>query len=257
MGNEIIIMGYSGHGFVICDVCERNNLTIIGYCDNEEKMLNPYELLYLGRFPYYTMEYSRKRGNYNYELQNKKTHVFIDTNYEEPEEYDEYSSKGKYMTFNGFTKLATKNTETPVENYADLLEDFNNSEVGCEPKRFKYTKTDIDLSEVDNWNNKCRFYVGNEVNAQRCRIEEKIEYGAYDYRTGHRAENKHLGYTISKDYNFHFDKDGILIREYSNNRTTLPKEYRGVISKEDLLALDFNTCEVELDGGRTVELDKY
>lgn len=41
-------MGYSGHGFVICDVCERNNLTIIGYCDNEEKSLNPYQLAYLG-----------------------------------------------------------------------------------------------------------------------------------------------------------------------------------------------------------------
>ena len=45
---EIIIVGYSGHAFVAIDVLEQRGYSVKGYCDREEKLLNPYSLSYLG-----------------------------------------------------------------------------------------------------------------------------------------------------------------------------------------------------------------
>lgn len=45
----IIIIGYSGHAFVLCDILRACNRPIIGYCDSEIKTENPFHLDYLGK----------------------------------------------------------------------------------------------------------------------------------------------------------------------------------------------------------------
>lgn len=45
---KIVIIGYSGHAFVVCDICHSMNRQIIGYCEAEQKAFNPYNLLFLG-----------------------------------------------------------------------------------------------------------------------------------------------------------------------------------------------------------------
>lgn len=45
---NIVIIGYSGHAYVVCDIILENDCKIIGYCDNEEKKKNPFGLKYLG-----------------------------------------------------------------------------------------------------------------------------------------------------------------------------------------------------------------
>lgn len=45
---EIILIGYSGHGFVACSVLQSAGYQVTGYCDNEQKGLNPYSLQYVG-----------------------------------------------------------------------------------------------------------------------------------------------------------------------------------------------------------------
>lgn len=47
--NDIILIGYSGHAYVVIDALYANDYNIIGYCDNEEKPYNPFELKYLGQ----------------------------------------------------------------------------------------------------------------------------------------------------------------------------------------------------------------
>jgi sugar O-acyltransferase (sialic acid O-acetyltransferase NeuD family) len=44
----MIIIGYSGHSFVVCDALESAGVKIEGYCDNEEKKNNPFSLRYYG-----------------------------------------------------------------------------------------------------------------------------------------------------------------------------------------------------------------
>lgn len=46
--SQVILVGYSGHGFVAADCLESNGFSILGYCDMEEKDLNPHQIPYLG-----------------------------------------------------------------------------------------------------------------------------------------------------------------------------------------------------------------
>ena len=45
---EVALIGYSGHGFVIVDIFNSQNIKVAGYCDVEKKTNNPYKLVYLG-----------------------------------------------------------------------------------------------------------------------------------------------------------------------------------------------------------------
>jgi sugar O-acyltransferase (sialic acid O-acetyltransferase NeuD family) len=44
----MILIGYSGHGFVACSILKTAGSIVIAYCDNEEKKYNPFQLQYLG-----------------------------------------------------------------------------------------------------------------------------------------------------------------------------------------------------------------
>ncbi len=44
----MIIIGYSGHSFVICGIFNSVNQKVTAYCDSEEKKYNPFNLQYLG-----------------------------------------------------------------------------------------------------------------------------------------------------------------------------------------------------------------
>jgi sugar O-acyltransferase (sialic acid O-acetyltransferase NeuD family) len=45
---EVILVGYSGHAYVVADAILDIGLNIVGYSDKEETNLNPYNLTYLG-----------------------------------------------------------------------------------------------------------------------------------------------------------------------------------------------------------------
>ncbi len=34
---EIVIIGYSGHAYVVCDILKKNNQPIKGYCEKNKK----------------------------------------------------------------------------------------------------------------------------------------------------------------------------------------------------------------------------
>jgi sugar O-acyltransferase (sialic acid O-acetyltransferase NeuD family) len=46
---SLVILGYSGHAYVVIESALSNNQQVIGYVDNEEKSNNPYRLNYLGK----------------------------------------------------------------------------------------------------------------------------------------------------------------------------------------------------------------
>jgi len=48
MKKSVIIIGYSGHAFVICDILKSAGRKVVGYCENEYKELNPFNLKYYG-----------------------------------------------------------------------------------------------------------------------------------------------------------------------------------------------------------------
>jgi sugar O-acyltransferase (sialic acid O-acetyltransferase NeuD family) len=44
----MIIIGYSGHGFVVCGILSAAGKRVTAYCDSEEKQYNPFALSYFG-----------------------------------------------------------------------------------------------------------------------------------------------------------------------------------------------------------------
>ena len=47
--DSTILIGYSGHAFVVADCILKSDGIIEGYCDNKKKQFNPFDLNYLGR----------------------------------------------------------------------------------------------------------------------------------------------------------------------------------------------------------------
>lgn len=45
---KVIVIGYSGHSLVVCDALLLTGWEIVGYCDREEKLFNPFQIPYLG-----------------------------------------------------------------------------------------------------------------------------------------------------------------------------------------------------------------
>ncbi len=45
----MILIGYSGHAFVVCGILNAAGKPVTGYCDMEEKNFNPYNLIYIGK----------------------------------------------------------------------------------------------------------------------------------------------------------------------------------------------------------------
>lgn len=48
MNKPVILIGYSGHGFVAADILLQAGYNVVGYCDNEEKTINPFNLKFAG-----------------------------------------------------------------------------------------------------------------------------------------------------------------------------------------------------------------
>lgn len=48
MSKGVIIVGYSGHAYMLIDSLQANKIPILGYCEMEEKDKNPFKLRYLG-----------------------------------------------------------------------------------------------------------------------------------------------------------------------------------------------------------------
>ncbi len=45
----MILIGYSGHAFVVCGIFNNAGIPVTGYCDMQEKPYNPFTLNYFGR----------------------------------------------------------------------------------------------------------------------------------------------------------------------------------------------------------------
>src|SRR5687768_6030106 len=48
MKEEAVIIGYSGHAYVIADILLKRKFNIIGYCEKAVRPLDPFDLTYLG-----------------------------------------------------------------------------------------------------------------------------------------------------------------------------------------------------------------
>jgi len=76
---DITLIGYSGHAYVLCDILIANGYNIKSYCDQEEKIRNPYRLVYLGSENTKQAQLELKQTNYFIAIGNNsiRQNVFI------------------------------------------------------------------------------------------------------------------------------------------------------------------------------------
>ncbi len=48
LSHQAVLIGYSGHGFMCLDVAVLNKYSILGFCDQVNKVFNPFNLKFLG-----------------------------------------------------------------------------------------------------------------------------------------------------------------------------------------------------------------
>lgn len=213
------------------------------------------ELIYLGRFDYYEMGYvyletkeeAIKREGYRwaspkyyYGLTCEKRHVFL----KEDGTWEDNYKPCPYHTEKGFTKLATRNTEEPVDNYSDLLEEFHNSMWGSPVKEFAYEDTSVDLNDLDDnsWRKRVR---GNFAQIGGDSVTTVNILENRDYR-----DDKFLGWDVNRNYTYKL-KNGVLIRDYTDGNT------REKVSADKVLEIEFKQVFAVLEGGNKIEIEKY
>ncbi|NQX55256.1 acetyltransferase [Pedobacter panaciterrae] len=48
MKKEAVVIGYSGHAYVVADLLLKNKISLAGYCEKQKKTANPFNVDYLG-----------------------------------------------------------------------------------------------------------------------------------------------------------------------------------------------------------------
>jgi sugar O-acyltransferase (sialic acid O-acetyltransferase NeuD family) len=64
LDNRVILIGYSGHGFVVADTAIENQLNLIGYADITEVQFDPFHLIFLGSEKEYVFFEKNKDSNF-------------------------------------------------------------------------------------------------------------------------------------------------------------------------------------------------
>jgi len=200
------------------------------------------KLVYLGRFNWYTKlgYWQSKKGG---DIDMKKHHIFV----------EEGAKKDDYIITDGFTTLATKDTDTPVENYAELMEDFSKAKYASMPVGF------VEQSVTPDWDKESDgSYYSNEFGSPFFIKENENVYkkvairyeSRYNYRLHKQTEK---GYYINDDYTYTIDGDNFTSDWSSRNRNDDDKRYE----KEGLKSLIFCELFIKLESGRLVRIDQY
>ncbi len=64
--NKVVLLGYSGHSYVIAEILQLSGYIISGYCEKTETINNPFNLDYLGYEANNKVEQNLIRQNYYY-----------------------------------------------------------------------------------------------------------------------------------------------------------------------------------------------
>jgi hypothetical protein len=140
----------------------------------------------------------------------KKYHVFVNT------------TTGEYRYENGFTKLATVDSENIVDNYSDLLETFTNTKYYTKVKRvfveeFKLTPEYFEENKEYSFNN---FLIETSKNQYTYVTLQTKNYNYVDGKWIRTDDNFSIYYNDNKYFNIGDDK----LFNYNNNYNSYNSE---------------------------------
>lgn len=213
--------------------------------------------LYLGRFDYYTYGYSRVRGNCGYESFSEKMHIFInETASTEKVEMDEdengneiqtiVPAKTTYVVVKGFNDLAVRLTETPVTNYAELVDDFRKSRFGTKIVGIESKPMKVDFSKRESWR--------NTLKGTYYKLQKDGSFISYTIRQECDWNGGKSNYIDMYEINSHY------IIEFKDDKLKsegAPYKYdREKVKKEIIEKMDFCQLYVILESGSKIKYEE-
>ncbi len=88
LDNKVILIGYSGHGYVVADIAIENQLNLVGYTEKKEFDFNPFQLNYLG---------DEQQDNFFSNYKSVEFIIGIGDNYIREKIYNLIKNKGKII----------------------------------------------------------------------------------------------------------------------------------------------------------------
>ncbi len=223
--------------------------------------------IYLGKLDYFEFTHpSTGRGKYSYDSSVKEQkvtqyHIFID-------------KKGNYKTETGGSKLAEIVNDIPIDNYAELAENYYKSKYGSPLASIEFISKPIDIDKIREnsyaesylyYDKKSDTYKGVDLYArsQGSHVFINEEKTKTEYRSVFRGFEIHDRYTINfKNNKFNYteepwtgrDKYKIENKRIGNNWTNIFPKYE---TKEDLEVLATGDLFVILESGTRVSYNNY
>jgi len=229
------------------------------YLTKEQK-----EVVYLGRYNWYQMDYDRDY-RYKFVSDQNKQHIFVYVD----QINKSFESTSPYLLAKGFTGLAKRLSTDPISNFAEIFDKFSKSRfstkpIGLDSRPVSINFPPITLNDTSTYREQPSgdFYLRNdENNYTRYSIRPIKEY---ENQNSYQNRGKLLfkGYDLVKSGGVEF-KDGILKTNsnsgtgycnYGYNRND--KNYR-FYTQEELEKKGFTNVLVKLESGNKVEINKY
>lgn len=199
------------------------------------------DLIYLGKFNWYYME-----GSYSDRITStEKFHIF------------KRVSEDGFEVLSALKSLAAKNGDTPVSNYAELMEEFSNFKYSSKPVLFEedaIEKIDFPIIKKDDYfssgrNVPGRFFLKTSENIySEYSLCEKSEY---EYNTSGKGQYIFKGYYLSRNYKYQL-KDNVL-----SKKSDWDRDAKTIYSKEQIEAMDFKDISIKLENGSKIKISEY
>lgn len=214
------------------------------------------DLIYLGRFPWYTMvncgeanyingRLNRDYDHYHKRLKESKMHIFLN---EKGKKDDD-----KYVVVATPTNISVCINDVPVSNYAELIEDYNKEKINAsKPIGLELVRKTIKVNESSqNWwdaidETQYAFDLSDNSYAL-----ETIQVD-YDYRGGKYQINGLKKYPRGVVVSF---KDGKL--ETKGNNKGASSYYTNTRSVEEINQNGVYVLYVKLENGKKIKFSKY
>lgn len=214
------------------------------------------QMIYLGQFKWYSTLSDKSRYR-RYSGKSTLVHVFSYKKFDKYARYDEEKREyigeynTEYFTASKLDKVATKDTDVPVSNYPELLEEFSNHAYASAPVEIVAEDKEIQFLEEKrsyySWSNSLngKYYLEKDGKYLECII--------YENRDGDRRENLR-GYSFY--HNNEISLNGLKLKiDYVRDYSKETKEK--IYSKEELKALNFKQIFIKLESGKKVKYGEY
>ena len=207
------------------------------------------ELIYLGKFDWFPYTYGKGKTRYEIkETQPQKTHIFVD-------------KQGHHVINNSGSFLANVISDSPVDNYAELVQNFLKEKYSSKVKEFVSKQEEIKFP-VDNPTGYRSSYVEGKL-YHKINDNKYIKYSVLEEIDVqyHWISNKHEAKKINKGFSMQPHNEITIENGVLTNKNTYDynsaKNNKVFYSKEDVLAMNFQNLYVVLEDGREFEIEKY